>query len=162
MTTIRTTLIALALVGRLAVPGAAAELADRKALTMGVVKEIAAAAEKFAAERDWKVCIAILDAGGHLLYFQRDDDVQLGSIEVAMRKAKSAAMFRRPSKAFSDRVAEQPQVTMIPDAFALEGGVPIIHEGQVIGAIGVSGVTNAQDGMIARAGADALASILSR
>lgn len=155
-------ILTLALAGSLAAPGAAADLADRKALTLDVVKGIAAATERFADEHGWKVCIAILDSGGHLLYFQRDDDVQLGSIEVAIRKAKAAAIFRRPSKAFADRVPTEPQVMVIPDVFALEGGVPIVHEGQVLGAIGVSGVTNPQDGMIAQAGADALPKILGR
>lgn len=155
-------ILTLPLAGSLAAPGAAADLADRKALTLDVVKGIAAAAEKFAAEHGWKVCIAIVDSGGQLLYFQRDDDVQLGSIEVAIRKARTAAIFRRPSKAFADRVATEPQVMAIPGVFAFEGGVPIVQEGQVLGAIGVSGVTNPQDGMIAQAGADALPKILGQ
>jgi uncharacterized protein GlcG (DUF336 family) len=155
-------LVSLTLACLLASPATGADLADKKALTLDVVKEIAAAAEKYADSRGWKVCITILDSGGHLLYFQRDDNVQLGSIEVAMRKARSAVIFRRPSKAFNDRVPDQPQVMMIPDVFALEGGVPIVHENQVLGAIGVSGVTNPQDGMIAQAGADALPEILGR
>jgi uncharacterized protein GlcG (DUF336 family) len=154
-------IVALTLIS-VPVPVAGEELATRKALTLEAAKGIAAAAEKFAGEHGWKVCIAILDSSGHLLYFQRDDDVQLGSIEVAMRKARSAAIFRRPSKVFADRVSSEPQVVMIPDVFALEGGVPIIHEGIVLGAIGVSGVTNPQDGMIAQAGADALPKILGR
>jgi len=146
----------------LAATAAGADLADKKALTLDVVKQMVAASEKYADGQGWKVCITVVDAGGSLLYFQRDDDVQLGSIEVSMRKARSALLFKRPSKAFSDRVAGSPQVMTIPGAFALEGGVPILYEGQVLGAIGVSGVTNEQDGMIAQAGADALAGIVGR
>lgn len=159
---IRSSLLCLALTLLLVQPGAGADLADKKELTLEVVKNMVAAAESYASKQGWKVCIAVVDPGGYLLYFQRADDVQLGSVEVAIRKARSAAMFRRPSKAFNDRIPEQPQVMMVPDAFALEGGVPITHDGQFLGAIGVSGASNPEDGMVAQAGVDALPGILER
>jgi uncharacterized protein GlcG (DUF336 family) len=136
-----------------------ARLLDQKALSLEAARKIAGAAEGFARKNQWNVCIAILDGGANLVYFQRMDGVQIGSIAVSMEKAESSVKFKRPSKAFSDAVATRPQVMDLPGALAIEGGLPLIHEGQVIGAIGVSGVTSEQDGMIAKAGADALASM---
>ena len=140
-----------------------AELATRKALTLDVAKQIAAASERFARQKQWNVAMSIVDEGGHLIYFQRMDGVQTGSIEVSMRKAKSAAAFKRPGKVFSDAVAKGRVALLgLPGAMPFEGGVPITVDGQVIGAVGVSGVTGQQDGMIAQAGVDALPSILRR
>jgi uncharacterized protein GlcG (DUF336 family) len=138
----------------------AAELAAKKTLSLEVAKEMAAAAEAFAVKNGWNVVIAILDDGGHLLYFQRMAGVQLGSIEVAQRKALSAVYFKRPSKAFD--AGARPAVLAIPNGFPIEGGLPIEHEGQVIGGIGISGVTSEQDGQIAQAGVDALPGILRK
>jgi uncharacterized protein GlcG (DUF336 family) len=90
------------------------------------------------------------------------DGVQIGSIEVSRRKAESALKFKRPTKAFSDRVKTEPQVVAIPGAFPLEGGLPIVHENAVIGAIGVSGVTSAQDAEIGQAALDALAKLVRK
>ena len=140
--------------------GAAAELATKKALTLDVAKQIAAAAEEHARSNDWNVVIAILDDGANLLYLQRMDGVQIGSIEVARRKAESAVKFKRATKVFSDGVANRVQLVQLPGALAIEGGLPIEWEGQVIGAIGVSGVTSEQDGQIAKAAVDALAEIV--
>jgi len=138
----------------------AADLATKKALTLELAKGIASAAEAHAKANNWNVVIAILDDGGHLLYLERMDDVQTGSILVAQRKAESAASFRRPTKVFSDGVGSRVQLVSLPGAFAFEGGLPITWEGKVIGAIGVSGVTAAQDGMIAKAGVEALAKLV--
>jgi uncharacterized protein GlcG (DUF336 family) len=97
-----------------------------------------------------------------LIYFERGDGVQPGSIEIAIRKAKTAASFRRPTRFLSDLVADgNTALVSLPDAVLLEGGVPIVWKGQVLGAIGVSGVTSQQDGEIGQAGVDALASILN-
>ena len=134
----------------------AAELATKKALTLDHAKDIVAAAEKHARANDWNVAIAVLDDGGHLLFFQKMDGVQIGSIEVSQRKAEAALKFRRPTKAFSDGVANRVQLLQLPGAFAFEGGLPIVVDGEVVGSIGVSGVTAEQDGMIAKAGVDAL------
>lgn len=121
------------------------------------VKAIAQAAEERAKKDNWNVVIAIVDAGGHLLYLQRMDGVQIASIEVAQKKAKAAAFYKRPTKAFEEGLKSGNQgLMLLPGVIASEGGVPIIHDGQVIGAVGVSGVTSAQDGIIANAGIDAL------
>jgi uncharacterized protein GlcG (DUF336 family) len=98
-----------------------------------------------------------VDAGGHLVLLRRLDNTQLGSVAVAEEKAKSAVLFRRPTKAFADAVAAgRTAVLRLPGAIPIEGGVPLVTGGQVVGAIGVSGVTSEQDGQIAEAGAKAL------
>lgn len=162
MISLRNRTFLLALVLASLAPAGAAELATRKALTLEVVKAMAASAEELANRNNWKVTIAILDDGGHLLYFQRMDGAQIGAIEVAMRKAQSAAKFARPGKAFADRIAGEPQVMVLPGAFPFEGGLPVIHEGQVLGSIGVSGATGQQDAMIAEAALDALARMVKK
>jgi uncharacterized protein GlcG (DUF336 family) len=143
-------------------PAFAADLATKKALTLEVAKAIATAAEGFARQNTWNVVIAILDDGGNLLYLQRMDGVQIGSIEVAQRKALSAVKFKRPTKVFEDGVGGRPALLALPGAMPIEGGLPIEHEGQILGAIGISGVTSQQDGQIAKAALDALPSILGR
>lgn len=134
-----------------------AQVLTKKALSLDAAKKIAAAAEDFARKKDWRVAVAILDEGANLLYFQRMDGVQLGSIEVSMRKAESAVKFKRSSKTFSDAVATRPQIINLPGALAFEGGLPIVHLGEVIGAIGISGMTSEQDGEIAQAALEAWA-----
>lgn len=139
-----------------------AELTTKKALTLEVARQIAAASERFAREHGWNVCMAIVDEGGHLIYFQRMDGVQTGSIEVSMRKAKSAAAFKRPTRVFEEAVAQGRTVLVsLPGGMPFEGGVPITVDDQVIGAVGISGVTAQQDGLIAQAGVDALPAILN-
>jgi uncharacterized protein GlcG (DUF336 family) len=141
----------------------AAKLATKKALTLEVAKRIAAASSQHAQKNKWNVVIAIVDDGGHLVYFERMDGVQTGSIEVAIRKAKSAVAFKRPTRLFEESVAKGRTVLVsLPGGMPFEGGVPISIEGQVIGAVGISGVTAQQDGMIAQAGADALPKILEQ
>jgi uncharacterized protein GlcG (DUF336 family) len=153
-----------AIVGWLLTSGAwGAELATRKALTLEVAKAVAAAAEQHAVANKWNVVIAILDEGAHLLYLQRMDGTQVGSVEVALKKATSAVLFKRPTKAFSDAVSGgRVAIVSLPGAMPIEGGLPIEWEGRVIGAIGVSGVTSEQDGMIAKAGVDALGKIVGQ
>ncbi len=143
-------------------PAGAAELANKKALTLELVKAMAASAEEFAVKNSWKVAVAILDDGGHLLYFQRMDGVQISAIEIAMRKAESAAKFGRPGKAFTDRIPNEPHVMILPGAFPFEGGLPVIHEGQLLGGIGVSGATAQQDAMVAKAALDTLARLVKK
>ena len=138
----------------------AAQLATKKALTLEVTKGIAAAAEAHAKENGWNVVIAILDDGGNLLYLQRMDGVQIGSIEVAISKAESAINFKRSTKVFGDAVGGRTALVALPGAMPFEGGLPITWGGEVIGSIGVSGVTAQQDGMIAKAGTMALTKIL--
>jgi uncharacterized protein GlcG (DUF336 family) len=139
---------------------AGAQLADKKALTLEAAKKIATAAEAEAKKNNWNVVIAIVDDGGHLLYLQRIDGTQTGSIDVAIKKAQTAISFKRPTKVFEDAVAGGRQVILaLPGALPIEGGVPITVGGQIIGAIGVSGVKSTEDGQIAKAGADAAAAL---
>jgi glc operon protein GlcG len=129
----------------------------RKMLTLQDAQGIAAAAEAEAVKNGWKVGIAVTDDGGHLLHFQRLDGAPLTTIAIAQGKAKASAFGRRPSKAFEDVVANGRNAFLsVPDLVLLEGGEPIIVDGVCIGAVGVSGVTSAQDAQIARAGIAAL------
>ena len=118
-------------------------------------RSVLAAAQAEAAKNKWNVAVAVVDAGGHLMVFERMDLAPFASAEVAIAKARTAAGFRRPSKAFHDMVAaggEGLRMLGLPGAVPIEGGVPIASGGKVIGAVGVSGVTSSQDGQIARAG----------
>ncbi len=136
---------------------ASAQLADKKVLTLEAAKKLAAAAEAEATKNKWTVVITIVDEGGHPIYLQRIDGTQTGSIDVALRKAKTAVGFKRSTKVFEDAIAGGRNAIIALGALPLEGGLPLIVGGQVIGAIGVSGVTSQQDGQVAKAGADALA-----
>ena len=127
-------------------------------IDLSTAKQVAAAAEVEAKANGWNVVIAIVDDGGHLLYLQRDQ-AQLGSIEVAISKAKVAMMFRRPTKFWEEMVASGRQGYLaMPGMLPIEGGLPLVVDGEIIGAIGISGVKSDQDGQIAQAGVDALAS----
>jgi len=122
-------------------------------------KRVLAAAQAEAAKNKWNVVIAVVDAGGHVVVLERMDSTQYGSVVVAQEKARTAAAFRRSSKAFQDGVAaggEGLRMLVLPGALPIEGGLPIVVGGKVVGAIGVSGVTSAQDGQIAAAGVAAL------
>jgi uncharacterized protein GlcG (DUF336 family) len=136
-------------------------LATRKTLTLDAAKQIAAAAEAEALKNKWNVVIAVVDEGGHLIYLQRMDETQVASVDIAPMKARTAAMFKRPSKVFEDRVnsAGGTNVLGLPGVVPSEGGLPITVDGKVIGGIGVSGVTSAQDGQVAKAGLEALAKL---
>ena len=134
-----------------------AQLADKKVLTLEAAKKIAVAAEAEARKNNWNVVIAVVDDGGHLVYLQRIDGTQTGSIDVAIGKARTSAAFKRPTKVFDDLAKTRPSITSIsPDAVLLEGGVPIMVGGQLVGAVGVSGVTSQQDAQVAEAGIAAL------
>ncbi len=149
-------LMALALFASLSM-NATAQLADKKMMTLDAAKKIAAAAETEARKNNWNVVIAVVDDGGHLVYLQRIDGTQTGSIDVAIGKARTAAAFKRPTKVFDELAKTRPSITSIsPDAVLLEGGVPIMVGGQMVGAVGVSGVTSPQDAQIAEAGIAAL------
>jgi|SRR5215472_8494243 len=120
-------------------------------------KAAAAAVSEVAKVGSAPDAIAIVDHGGFLIYFERMDNTQLGSVEIALEKARSAALFRRPSKAFEDALAGgRTAILAIHGALPLEGGVPIISGGKLVGAIGASGGTAQQDGQVAQAGAEAL------
>jgi uncharacterized protein GlcG (DUF336 family) len=135
-----------------------ADIASKKALTLSAAKKIAAAAEAEAQKNKWNVVIAIVDDGGNLLYLQRMDGTQIGSIQVAMEKAASSLRFRRPTKVFEDGLKGGRQAILrLPGAIPVEGGLPIEYEGVVIGGIGVSGVQSFEDAQIATAGLKVLA-----
>src|SRR5881394_916009 len=133
---------------------AKAQLPMKKVLTLEVVKKIAAAAEAEAKKRGATVAIVVVDDGGHLLLLERLDDTQVASVEVGIGKARTAAIFRRPSKVFEDQVRDGRVAALaLPGATPLQGGIPIEFEGKVIGAIGISGNTPQEDEDIAKIGA---------
>lgn len=142
--------------------GGGARLADKlsskKTLNLAVAKEIAAAAETEARKNNWNVSIAIVDEAGRLLYFQRMDDTTNASVDVAIAKALHSANYRRDTKFHEDILTKGNNVVLsLPNSMPLEGGLRLLADGKVIGAIGVSGVQSEQDGQIAKAGADLLA-----
>ena len=128
-------------------------------LTLAVAREIAVAAEAEALRNGWNVAIAIVDEGANLVYLQRMDGTQIASIDIALAKASSAVKYKRPTKSFEEELIGGRQAILnLPYAIPVEGGLPLIHDGCMVGGIGVSGVKADQDGVIARAGVDSLAS----
>lgn len=122
-------------------------------------KKTAAPALVEALKNNWSVAVAIVDTSGSLVYYEKMDDTMFGSANVAIDKARSAAAFKRPTKAFEDVLAAGGtglRVLHLPGAVPLEGGIPLLIDGKIVGAIGVSGATSAQDAQCAKAGADAL------
>lgn len=132
-------------------------MASKPILTLEDAKRIAAAAEAEAVANEWKVVIAVVDDGGHLLYLQRGYDTQFGSIETAIAKAHAAVAFQRPTKASEDAVLSGRLIHLaLPGVIPAEGGIPLLRDGVIVGGIGISGVRSFQDGQIAQAGVDAL------
>ena len=142
----------------LATPGTAgAQLADAKILTLQAAKAIVAAAEAEARKNGWNLSIAVVDAHGELIAFERMDEAALTTTAIAQGKALTAARYKRPTRAIDSSVAAgRVQMMAFPGVIPVEGGVPIIVGGKVIGAVGASGATSAQDAQVAKAGADAL------
>lgn len=127
-------------------------------LTLADAKRVAAAAADVAKGNGWSVVIAIVDESGLLVYLERLDGVQPASCDIAQAKARTAALFKRPTRDLEETVAGgRVALLSLPHITPVEGGTPLLHEGQVVGAIGVSGVQSFEDGIIAKAGADALA-----
>ena len=126
-------------------------------ITLEAARKVSAAAEAEARKNNWNVVIAIVDTGGHLVSLQRIDGTQYASVTVATQKAQSSVAYRRASKVFEDavKVGGNPQLAFLPGAMPVEGGLPLLVDGKIVGAIGVSGVTSAQDGVVAKAGAEA-------
>jgi uncharacterized protein GlcG (DUF336 family) len=124
-------------------------------ISSDAAKKVAAAAIAEARKNNWAMAVAVVDTGGYLVYFERMPDTQLGSVDVSIEKAKSAALFRRPTKAFQDIVAgggEGLRILRLTGAVPVEGGIPIIVDGKLIGAVGASGGSSDQDGRTAQAG----------
>jgi len=126
-------------------------------LTVGDAKRVAAAAEAEAQRNGWRVAIAVVDDGGHLLYLERSHDTQFGSVETAIQKAHAAVAFKRPTKASEDAVLSGRLIHLaLPGVIPAEGGVPLEISGFIVGGLGISGVRSFQDGQIAAAGVAAL------
>lgn len=122
-------------------------------ITIDQAKKIAAGAVAECQSNKWNVAVAVADTHGSLVYFERMENTQIGSIRIAMDKAKAAAMFRRPTRAFADAIKKAgPAVMTLPGVIASPGGLPIFVDGKVIGSVGVSGVTGNQDEQCAKAG----------
>jgi len=124
-------------------------------ISSDAAKKVAAAAIAEARKNNWAMAVAVVDTGGYLVYFERMPDTQLGSVDVSIEKARSAALFRRPTKAFQDIVAgggEGLRILRLTGAVPVEGGIPIIVDGKLIGAVGASGGSSDQDGRTAQAG----------
>jgi uncharacterized protein GlcG (DUF336 family) len=122
-------------------------------------KKAAAPAIAEATKNNWNMAVAIVDPSGNLVYYEKMDNTQLGSANVAIDKARSAALFKRPTKALQDALAaggEGLRILRIQGAVPVEGGIPLVMDGKIVGAIGVSGGTSAQDGQCAKAGAEAI------
>jgi glc operon protein GlcG len=130
---------------------------QQTALSLEDAKRVAAAARVEAEKNGWAIVIAVVDDGGHLMYLERMDGAQKASSRIAEEKGRTAILFKRPSKAIEEVVLEGRIVMMgLPGAVPLEGGVPLMKDGQFLGGIGISGVQSFQDGIVARAGATAL------
>ena len=128
-------------------------------IQIDAARRVAAAAIAEARKNNWTMAVAVVDTAGDLVYFEKMDDTQTGSVNVAQAKARSAARFKRPTKAFQDAMTATPdgiRMLGIEGAVPVEGGTPIVAGEKIVGAIGVSGGTSAQDGQCAKAGIDAL------
>lgn len=122
-------------------------------------RKAAAPALAEAAKSNWTVAVAIVDTAGNLVYYEKMDNTQLGSANVAIDKARSAALFKRPTKVFQDALAaggDSVRLLRVQGVVPVEGGIPLVMDGKIVGAIGVSGATSAQDAQCAKAGADTL------
>ena len=138
-----------------------AQLTTKKSLTLAAAKEIGNAAEARARELSFNNCIAVVDDGGNLIYLVTMDGTQTGSINVAHQKALAALRFKRSTKLFQDMVqgGDKPHMAFLPGAVPVEGGLPLFVDGQIYGAIGVSGMPSDKDGIVAQAGADYAATL---
>ncbi len=129
---------------------------NRPALTAADVQKMMAACKAEAMKNKWNVSIAIVDDAGYLLHLERLDGAGPMTAEVAAGKASTAAVTRRPTKFWEDRVKERPVFLKFPDNLPIQGGVPLMHQNECVGAIGVSGVQSHEDEQIANAGIAAL------
>jgi len=129
------------------------------AISLENAKKAAEPALAEAAKNNWRVAVAIVGPAGTLIYYEKMDNTQLRSAEVVIDKARTAALFKRPTKAFQDALAaggEGLRILTLKGVVAAEGGIPLVMDGKIVGAIGVSGATSAQDAQCAKAGADTI------
>lgn len=139
----------------------AQELSTKKAMNLAVAKVIVAAAEKEAAKNNWTMFITVIDDGGTVVALERMDETQIGSFDVAIGKAQTALKFKRPTKVFEDTInGGRHSMLGLPGVVPVEGGIPLMADGKIIGAIGVSGGTSPQDAQAAQAGVAALEALL--
>lgn len=129
-----------------------AQLLDKKTLSLEAANKIIAGAIIEAKANNWSVDIAIVDEGGHLLSFQRMDGASIGAIDAAIGKARTSSIYRRSTKALEEAAKTRPAIVTLPNSVQLQGGVPIIVNGQIVGAVGIGGLTSQQDEQIAEAG----------
>jgi uncharacterized protein GlcG (DUF336 family) len=126
-------------------------------INLEAARKVATAAAAEGRKNGWTVAVAIVDTAGDLVYFERADDTQVASSQIAQEKARTAVRFKRPSKAFEEALAAgRMGILGMPGVIPLEGGIPLLVDGKIVGAVGVSGVTSQQDGVCAQAGIDAL------
>lgn len=125
-------------------------------LTAADAATIIAAAKAEAVAKNWNVSIAVTDEAGYLIHLERMDDAPLPSAEIALLKARTAAIAKAPTKALEEVVRDRPAVALMPGRLPVQGGVPIIHEGACVGGVGVSGVKSHEDEIVAIAGREAL------
>lgn len=134
-----------------------AQVVTKPAISLELAKKVGAKAEAEAAKNQWTIVVAIVDDGGNLVYLSKMDGTQIGSIDVAQKKARTALKFKRPTKAFEDMVAGgRTAILTLGDVIAVEGGVPLVVDGSYIGAIGISGAKSNEDGIVAAAAATVL------
>jgi glc operon protein GlcG len=127
-------------------------------LTLDDAKHIAEKAQDEALRNGWRVVIAVVDDGGHLIYLERSHDTQFGSVDTAILKARAAVAFQRPTKMSEDAVQNGRLIHLaLPGVIPAEGGMPLMLENVIVGGLGISGVRSSQDGQIAAAGVAALA-----
>ena len=153
--------LAAVLVALCAMVGAVAQMPNAYGMPISLenARKAAVPALAEAAKNNWTMAVAIVDPGGNLVYYEKMDNTQLGSAAVAIDKARSAALFKRPTKALQDALAaggDGLRILRIQGAVPVEGGIPLLVDGKIVGAIGVSGGTSAQDGQCAKAGADTI------
>jgi len=130
-----------------------------QSINLEQARRVAVAALAPARSNQWTMVVAIVDTGGHLVYLEKLDQTQVGSVEIAIAKARSAAIFKRPTKMFQERLARGGEgllVLQLKGAMPVEGGIPIVLDGKLIGALGISGGSSAEDEVCANAGAAAL------
>ena len=130
---------------------------QKKTVSLEDARKATAAAVAEAKKNSWYMAIAVVDEGGNLVHFERMDETQIGSADIAIGKARTAVMFKRPTKALEDALnAGQHAILSFPNTLPRDGGLPLYADGKVIGGIGVSGAKSSEDAQVAKAGADAL------
>ena len=126
---------------------------DTKLLELADARAVVEAAQKEARANGWKISVSVVDAGGHPILFERMDGAVPASSRIAFEKARTAAIFRSPTGAMEDRIPDRLAMLALPGATPVKGGVPLVADGQVVGAVGISGVLPQQDHQVAEAGA---------